>query len=89
MREVRYSTAAKKDLKRYRRDPRKMQALFAALRLILSGQPLPARYRAHCLKRQYEGCFECHVGPDFLLVWETPDGVLEVVRIGSHAELFG
>ena len=89
MRKLRYTTAAKKDLKRYRNNPRKMAALYEALRYLLDDVPLPPDYLRHRLVGQYAGCWECHVGGDFLLVWVDDDAdVIEIVRIGSHSELF-
>ena len=88
MKEVRYSTKAQKDLKRYRHDLPKMQELFNVLQVLASGGQLDSRYRPHHLAGNYRDCMECHVGNDFLLIWIDSDSIY-VVRIGSHAELFG
>lgn len=89
MKYVRYSTAAKKDLKRYRNDLRKMQSLYETLAMIVRDIPLPGRYRPHMLKGRYAGCMECHVGSDFLLIWlDEEENTVEVVRVGTHSELF-
>lgn len=89
MKDVRYSTAAKKDLKRYRNDLRKMQSLYETLAMIARDIPLPARCRPHMLKGRYAGCMECHVGSDFLLIWvDEEENTVEVVRVGTHSELF-
>lgn len=89
MKPVHYSTKAKKDLKRYRNDIGKMRELHRVLTLLANDMELPAAYKAHKLVGQYTGCLECHVGNDFLLIWldEVNDAV-NVVRIGSHSELF-
>ena len=87
MKEVRYSTKAKKDLKKYRNDLAKMHDLFVVLRTLASGGTLDARYRAHMLTGNYKDCMECHVGNDFLLVWIDTDAIY-VERVGSHSELF-
>lgn len=88
MKEVRYSTKAKKDLKRYRHDLNKMQELFKVLRILASGGQLDAYYRPHMLTGNYQDCMECHVGNDFLLIWIDSDAIY-VERVGTHAELFG
>lgn len=50
---------------------------------------LPAKYRAHMLKGDYLGCMECHIESDFLLIWLDPEtDVIEILRLGSHSELF-
>lgn len=51
---------------------------------------IPEEYKPHMLTGDYEGCMECHIQGDFLLIWfdrETDEIVL--VRLGSHSELFG
>lgn len=88
MKEVRYSTRAHKDLKRYRRDEQKMRELFNVLHSLAKGEELAPRYRAHMLSGNFKGCMECHVGNDFLLIWIETDAIY-VERIGSHSELFG
>ena len=51
---------------------------------------LPEAYHDHVLHGGYEGCRECHVRPDLLLVYRyVGDDVLMLERLGSHAELFG
>lgn len=88
MKEVRYSTKAKKDLKRYRHDIEKMKELFHVLQLLASGIELDSRYHPHMLYGNYKDCMECHVGNDFLLIWINSDAIY-VERVGTHAELFG
>lgn len=88
MKEVVYSSQAKKDLKRYRRQPEAMRRLYEVLSLLCADSPLPARCRPHRLSGNYAGLMECHVGSDFLLIWEDGVGHIFVVRVGSHSELF-
>ena len=88
MKEVRYSTKAKKDLKKYRNDLPKMQELYKVLSTLASGGALDSQYRPHMLSGNYKDCMECHVGNDFLLIWIDSDAIY-VERIGSHSELFG
>lgn len=88
MKEIRYSTKAKKDLKRYRNDLDKMRELFQVLQVLASGGELDHLYRPHMLMGNYKDCMECHVGNDFLLIWIDSDAIY-VERIGSHSELFG
>lgn len=88
MKEVRYSTKARKDLKRYRHDIAKMKELFYVLHVLASGEHLDKRYHPHMLSGNYNDCMECHVGSDFLLIWIDKEAIY-VERVGSHAELFG
>ena len=89
MKSVHYSGKAKKDLKKYRHNEILMKALFKVLEYLVNGREVPAEYRPHKLVGDYKGCMECHVGNDFLLIWIDPDtDIIEVVRVGSHSELF-
>lgn len=60
--------------------------------LLASGQPLPAQYRDHALEnsRNYKNVRECHIKPDWLLIYKVyPDRlVLELIRTGTHSDLF-
>lgn len=60
------------------------------IRTLVNGEPLPDRYRAHKLSGKYEGCWECHIQPDWLLIWMQNDEKLILVLIdtGSHSDLF-
>jgi mRNA interferase YafQ len=83
------STRFKKDLKRYLRYPNKIQELYVVLGLLQNCEQLPIKYKAHMLTGQYNGCMECHVGNDYLLIWIDEDSdTIGLVRLGSHSELF-
>lgn len=50
---------------------------------------LPEKYRVHMLKGEYMGCMECHIEGVFLLIWlDVETGIIDVLRLGSHSELF-
>lgn len=84
------STQYKKDYKRFRKNPSKMKALAKIIDLLANEQPIPAPYNPHLLHGDYKGCMACHVQGDFLLVWfDEARDVIELVRLGSHCELFG
>lgn len=68
MKELKPSSQYKKDLKRYRNNPRKIAALMELLRLLQNEEPIPTHYRPHMLTGDYRGTMECHIGPDFLLI---------------------
>ena len=89
MKELRYSTRAKKDLKRYRRDETKMRKLYEVVGYLLKGLTVPAHFLPHKLTGQYKGCMECHVENDFLLIWvDEEENVVKILRLGTHSELF-
>ena len=89
MNELYYTTQAKKDLKRYRGNPTKMKKLFTVLNMLANEIKIPKEYKPHFLAGNYKGCLECHIENDFLLIWLDPDkSFIEIIRIGSHSELF-
>lgn len=57
---------------------------------IAEGKKLDEKYRDHSLSGDYAGCRECHVEPDWLLIYEMMDNVLVLLlyRVGTHSELF-
>ena len=90
MKTIHYSTKAKKDLKKYRNNIQLMKLLFDVLDRLKKGEPIPSSYKPHELIGTYKDCMECHVGSDFLLIWiDAASDMVEIVRIGSHSELFG
>lgn len=89
MKTIHYSTKAKKDLKKYRNNLQLMKALFDVLDKLQKGEVIPNKYKPHELAGNYKGCMECHVGNDFLLIWiDTTSDMVNIIRIGSHSELF-
>ena len=84
------TTQYRKDLKRYRHKPKMLTALVEILTMLKEGLPIPAEYYPHMLQGNYKGCMECHIQGDFLLIWFDPDSdINELVRLGTHSELFG
>lgn len=70
-------------------DPRKLEAVVT---LLCREEPLPAAYRDHALvsSRNYKGMRECHIQPDWLLVYQIVQEtlILRLIRTGSHSDLF-
>lgn len=87
MKKIYPSTQFKKDYKRYRNNPKLIKALGDIVDMLANEQHIPQENRPHPLKGEYKGCMECHVGNDFLLIWLNGD-IIELVRLGSHSELF-
>ena len=90
MKKLRPSTQYKKDLKRIRNNPKKAAELLKVLRLLENEEPVQENYRPHMLTNDYAGCMECHIQGDFLLIWiDQAANEIDLVRLGSHSELFG
>jgi mRNA interferase YafQ len=90
MKKLQPSTQYRKDLKRYKNNPKKLADLKEVLGMLINEQPIPAEYLPHMLHGEYKGCMECHINGDFLLIWfDEASDIIELVRLGSHSELFG
>ena len=77
----------KKDLKLARKRHLPEDKLNEIILKLANDEELPSANRDHPLTGEFRGCMECHVESDFLLIW-VDDDYIEVVRIGSHSELF-
>ena len=80
----------KKDLKRARKRGLPIKELEAVIDLILAGEVLPPQRRDHLLTGNYAGLRECHIRPDWLLIYldEPEICVVTAIRTGSHSDLF-
>jgi mRNA interferase YafQ len=87
---IKPTTRFQKDVKRAKKRGYDLSLLTAILKLLAAGQPLPERYRDHALTGDYTGCRECHITPDWLLIYEIDGGnlILYLTRTGSHSDLF-
>lgn len=89
MKTLRFSSQYKKDAKRYRNQPAKMEKVADILYKLQNEIPIPEENYPHPLKGNYRGCMECHIEGDFLLIWvDEINDVIGVLRLGSHSELF-
>lgn len=89
MKTLRFSSQYKKDAKRYRNQPQKMEKVANILRMLQDEITIPKEFDPHMLKGKYKGCMECHVEGDFLLIWiDETNNQIGVLRLGSHSELF-
>ncbi len=88
--EIKFTNQFKKDLKLAKKQGKNTDKLFTVIELLANGEPLPQKYQDHDLSGDYKGCRECHIEPDWLLIYEVIDDVLVLMlyRIGSHSELF-
>ena len=89
MKILRYSTRFKKDAKRFRNQPQKMEKVAKILEKLQNEEPIPPKFKPHMLTGNYQGCMECHIEDDFLLIWiDESSDTIGVLRLGSHSELF-
>ena len=87
---IKYQAAFKKDYKRIVKRGYDMRLLEKVIELLANQKPLPEKNRDHQLSGDYAGCRECHITPDWLLIYEVADEefILYLTRTGSHSDLF-
>ncbi|MFC2315271.1 MAG: type II toxin-antitoxin system YafQ family toxin [Selenomonas massiliensis] len=80
----------RKDLKRQRKRGADIRKLDDALQILCAEKSLSEKYRDHALVGDYIGFRECHISPDWLLIYAVDKGKLILIasRTGSHADLF-
>lgn len=83
------TTAFERDLRRVEKQGKDLDKLEAVVDLLQAQKPLPARCRPHPLRGDWSEHWDCHVEPDWLLLYRVTATQLILVRTGSHAELFG
>lgn len=87
---IEYTNRFGKDLKRCVSRGLDITKLRTAILLLEKSGTLPQAYRPHKLSGNYEGCWECHIQPDWLMVWQQNDTGLTLLflRTGSHSDVF-
>jgi len=88
MLDVVFKSRFKKDLKKFKSANRDEDELLAVIAILANEQPLDESFRDHNLIGNYAGCRECHIRPDWLLIYQSTEKDLLLVRTGSHHELF-
>ena len=88
--DIQFTNQFKKDLKLAKKQNKNLDKLFEVIGILANGGTLEAKYRDHDLTGNYKGTRECHVEPDWLLIYEIQNNVLVLMlyRLGTHSELF-
>ena len=89
---IRWRSQFKKDYRLMMKQGRDISELDAVIEELAVPNPLPEKYRDHQLKGGYEGYSECHIQPDWLLIYgyemlDDDECQLLLVRTGSHSDL--
>lgn len=86
-----YTNRMKKDVKLLKKRGKNLEKLVHILSLLASGNPLPSQYRDHSLTGNLHDFRECHIEPDWLLIYQIYEDtlILSATATGSHADLFG
>jgi len=88
MKTIRRTSQFKRDVKRMQRQGKDWGKLKTVLESLVRGEKLAATYRDHVLVGQYKGTRECHVERDWLLIYESAESEIVLIRTGSHPDLF-
>ncbi len=78
----------KKDIKRQQKRGKNLQKIKDVIGLLAAEKPLPAKNRDHALTGNWSGWRDCHVDPDWLLIYQASPEELLLGRTGTHADLF-
>ncbi len=89
MRQIIQTKQFNRDLKKVASSGRyEMDDFFEILDLLLNDQTLPNKNRDHALIGKWQNYRECHLKPDWLLIYKKYDSILLLARMGLHSELF-
>lgn len=91
MYEILFSNQFKRSYKKCLKRGRDKTLLEEVVTLLAETGSLPQHYKAHKLVGRWQGLWECHIQPDWLLIWEQRDTelVLILTDTGTHSDLFG
>lgn len=90
MYQVKFTTAYKKSYKRMKRRGLDLSALDTVVDLLRQGKQLDEKYRDHALSGNYLGFRECHIKPDWLLIYLIENDILTLTLVdtGTHSDIF-
>lgn len=90
MLKIKYHTSFKKDYKKVVKRGYDIKLMEDIIKKLANKEQLPEKNRDHNLGGDYSGCRECHITPDWLLIYEIDNGelILYLTRTGSHSDLF-
>lgn len=87
---IRPTTKFQKDLKRIEKRGYNISLLTEIIKKLANGEQLPEKNKDHNLSGEYSACRECHITPDWLLIYEIANDelILYLTRTGTHSDLF-
>lgn len=88
MKEIYQTSQFKKDFKRAKKRGKEIDKLKYVVGLIIKDQPLEERFRDHALGGNWAGSRDCHIEPDWVLIYRVDGDALYLERTGSHSDLF-
>jgi mRNA interferase YafQ len=90
MYKIEYTSGFKRDYKLALKRRYKEPLIQAIIGLLANGTPLPSKNKPYKLTGEYKDCWECHIQPDWLLIWQinVNTNTLILIRTGTHSDLF-
>lgn len=88
MKAIRRTTQFKKDIKRAKKRGKDFNKLKTVIEKLAQGEILEEKHRDHALVGTWKGTRDCHIEPDWLLIYESREDELILIRTGTHADLF-
>ena len=89
MYKIKFTGQFKKELKLAKKQGKNINKLFKIVDILAEKKVLDIKYKDHALISNYKGFRECHIKPGLLLIYSNAGDTLQLVRLGSHSELFG
>lgn len=83
-----FENTLKKDVKRLQKRGKNIEKLKVVINKLLTNHPLEYKYKDHVLTGNWKGYKDCHIEPDWLLIYKITEDYLYLVRTGSHSDLF-
>ena len=88
MKQVSQTRQFSRDIKRMKKRGKDLTRLQDIVRKLVQGNPLPPKHKDHALIGSWKPSRDCHIEPDWLLIYTTDDESLRLERTGSHSDLF-
>lgn len=88
MKKVIYSKAFERDLRIVAKRGKSLSKLYAVVECLAKGETLARKHTPHPLKGTWKPKWDCHIEPDWILIYEVTEDAVKLARTGSHSDLF-
>jgi mRNA interferase YafQ len=88
VKEIKVTNQFLRDLKLARKRGKDLSKIETVIDTLAMGDKLSAKHRPHRLHGEMKGLWECHIEPDWLLIWDETSDAITLIRNGTHADLF-
>ncbi|MDD3435753.1 MAG: type II toxin-antitoxin system YafQ family toxin [Candidatus Gastranaerophilales bacterium] len=88
MKQIKTGKKFKKDYLKIKKQGKNLKKFKFVVDSLCEGEELDKKYKLHKLNGNYNDTLECHIEPDWLLIFQISDEHIELIRMGSHSDLF-